>query len=46
MKLLGIVMPVYNEAGWVTEVVRRVMAQEVPLEKWLVICRDALRARR
>ncbi|HUW56392.1 MAG TPA: glycosyltransferase family 2 protein [Planctomycetota bacterium] len=40
MKLLSIVMPVYNEEGWVTEAVRRVMAEAVPLRKELVIVDD------
>ncbi|KPJ55086.1 MAG: glycosyl transferase [Planctomycetes bacterium DG_58] len=40
MKLLSIVMPVYNEEGWVSEAVRRVMAEETPLEKELVIVDD------
>ena len=40
MKLLSIVMPVYNEEGWVTEAVRRVMAEETPLPKELVIVDD------
>lgn len=40
MKLLSIVMPVYNEEKWIGEIVRRVIAQEVPLDKELIIVDD------
>ena len=38
---LSIVMPVYNERATVEEIVRRVLAVELPLEKELVIVDDA-----
>ena len=40
MRLLSIVMPVYNEERWIEESIRRVMSQEVPLERELVIVDD------
>ena len=40
MKLLSIVMPVYNEERWVEEIVRRVMSAEVPMERELIIVDD------
>ena len=40
MALLSIVMPVYNEEDWVTEAVRRVMAEDVSLLKELIIVDD------
>ena len=40
MKRLSIVMPVYNEERWVEESVRRVMTQELPLERELIIVDD------
>ncbi|HUV39128.1 MAG TPA: glycosyltransferase family 2 protein [Planctomycetota bacterium] len=45
MKLLSIVMPVYNEERWIEEIVRRVMNEEIPLERELVIVDDCSRDR-
>ena len=41
MKLLSVVMPVYNEKSTLAECVRRVLAVELPLEKEFVIVDDA-----
>jgi glycosyltransferase involved in cell wall biosynthesis len=40
MKLLSIVMPVYNEERWIEEIIRRVMAVDMPLERELVVVND------
>jgi glycosyltransferase involved in cell wall biosynthesis len=36
MRLLSIVMPVYNEERWVERMAQRVMSEKVPLERELV----------
>ena len=41
MKLLSVVMPVYDERSTLAECVRRVLAVELPLDKELVIVDDA-----
>ena len=41
MKLLSVVMPVYDEKSTLAECVRRVLAVELPLDKELVIVDDA-----
>ena len=40
MALLSIVMPVYNEERWIEDIVPRVMNEEIPLERELVIVDD------
>jgi glycosyltransferase involved in cell wall biosynthesis len=41
MKKLSVVIPVYNEKDTLAELVRRVLAVEIPLEKELVLVDDA-----
>ena len=43
MKLLSIIMPVYDEERWIDEIVRRVMSVDVPIERELVIVDDCSR---
>jgi glycosyltransferase involved in cell wall biosynthesis len=40
MKLLSIVIPVYNEERWIEELIQRVMAVEIPMERELVVVND------
>jgi len=40
MKLLSVVMPVYNEERWVEGIIRKVMSVKVPLEVELIVVDD------
>jgi glycosyltransferase involved in cell wall biosynthesis len=40
MKLLSVVMPVYNEERWVERIVQKAMSVEIPLERELIIVDD------
>ncbi len=43
MPVLTVVMPVYNEERWIEEIVRRVMAVPLPIERELVVVDDCSR---